>query len=364
MSLRAAFSCSVVLASPSALATSSVRLVPFSNHCFDQERLASRLRLRGVTLEIGPTSTRAGQQVEVRGTEALDVRIEAHDDAGRVVGLESRRVPDGPCESVLETVELVIVRAATPLHFIPEAPPHSRPHAPRTAEVPVPAKAQPAALPLVETSETTRPDPPAPAVVVAPVVAAPVIVTPITVVRVVAAPPPLRPPLRFELALHGLWLIPLDDPPSAVAGDVELAVRWSRRLGIGLHAGVANVWHSADRSEHSGAAIEVRRVPLALLLEVGLRLPYGEVRLSAGPLVQLWRVESSGVSQPRTILTAQPGLEARALYRYGLRRWFVEFGLQLDVGVLRHDFIVTGSGTLTHTPVADVAPIVGGGVSF
>ena len=170
--------------------------------------------------------------------------------------------------------------------------------------------------------------------------------------------------VHFELALHALWLFPLDEAPSAVAGDAEIAVRWSQRFGVGFHAGVARPWQSFDHSGDSAASVDVRRIPCAVLIEVGLRLHRGSIRLGGGPLVEVWRVTSSGVSQPNTRYVARPGLEVRAAYHYDVARWFFEAGLQLDVGLLRHDFVVTGPGTLSHTPLADLAPFLGVGTTF
>ncbi|MEO6951534.1 MAG: hypothetical protein ABI321_06965 [Polyangia bacterium] len=354
--MRCASLCLVVLASARVLASPSIHLAPFTNHCFDHARLAERLRQHGLTIDIGPATTRAGQHVEVRGSDSLEVRIEARDDESRVVGLETRRIPDGPCDGVLETTEFVVVRAATPLHFIPDEP-KPRPRVPRHVEPATPVVVGPPVpellnnAPAVEPAEGPKHEPP------------------VVRVIVITAPPtqppvPPRRPLRIELTLHGLWLFPLDGAPSAVAGDAEVAVRWSQRLGVGFHAGVANRWLSRDRSNDSAASIEVRRIPLAVLVEVELRLRHGEIRLGAGPLLQLWRVESMGVSQPKTRYVAQPGLEVRAAYRHDLHRWFFEAGLQLDVGIVRQDFVVTGPGILSHTPLADIAPFLGVGMTL
>lgn len=356
--LRAATLCLVALASAGALAA-PLRLVPFTNRCFDDAQLAARLRTHALVVEVGPTSARSGQHVEVRGTEALEVRIEARDDEGRVVGLETRRIPDGPCDALLETAELVVVRAATPLHFILDEP-KPRPRAPRRVGPVVPS--------VAEQRVVEQPAQPAPIEQPAPVEPVRQALAPVVVVAPVPLPPRAAPfpraSLRIELSLHGLWLFPLDDAPSAVAGDAEIAIRWSRRLGLGVHAGVAHRWVSIDHSGDSGASLDVRRIPFAVLLEVALGLRHGEMRIGAGPLVEVWRVESSSVSQPRTRAVAQPGLEVRAAYRYDVRRWFIEAGLQLDVGLLRQDFVVTGPGALSHTPLVDLAPFLGVGVSL
>ena len=174
----------------------------------------------------------------------------------------------------------------------------------------------------------------------------------------------MRTPLRYELALNGAWLFPLDHAPSEPAGELAVGVRWSRRLGLVLRAGVAKPWRSSDSSGDSVASIDVRRIPIALLLAIDAHLRRGRIRVGVGPLLDVWLVTSRGVSEPHLTRLAQPALEARIAYRYDVKRAFFEAGVALDVALLRQELTVTGVGRLSHTPVADAAPFVGLGVTL
>ena len=342
----------LIVIAATARADVALRLAPFSGRCFDAAQLVEGLRARGVVAQVGGG---AGQDVELSSqADGLDVRITARDATGTVTGVEQRHVAEEPCAALAETVELILVRAATPLRFMPDAP---KPR-PRHHEVP-----------KVVAKEDEPPPVEPPAVEPAPLPIEPVHIVVSRQVALVSPPPVVTLPheherVFVELALDGAWRFPLDHAPSEPAGDLEVGVRWSRRLGLALRVGVARPWRSIDRSGDSAAALEVRRVPIALLLAVDLRLRRGHIRLSAGPLLELYAVAASGVSHAGTDWLAQPAVELRAAYRYDVRRVFFEAGLELDAALLREQLVVTGAGALGHTPVVDLAPFLGAGVTL
>jgi hypothetical protein len=131
---------------------------------------------------------------------------------------------------------------------------------------------------------------------------------------------------------------------------------------VGVRIGVAGDWSQTRISELGTVTVSARRLPLAAELRVDLALPRGAIRLSAGPEVALWLVSARGIAHQGAHVVADPGAVARASYRLVLGRVSVEAGVQLDVSFLVDNLMISGLGTLTHTPRATLGPFVSGGV--
>ncbi len=367
MSHRVALSLSMLLFSVVACAdehAATVAVVQFSNRCFDAARLVERMKRRAVALTIVSMSAQApGHEVEVRDqSPALEVRVTMRDAGARIVGVEVRHLPaDTSCESLLETTELIVARAAMPLRYYPSPssviPPAAVPRVRRTTPVrDSPAPPEISAPTNDDDGPPTR-TPPDPEIV-RPIAPHIVVETAHPVVDRVA-PRFIR---RFELDVHALWLFPLDHVPSTPAVDVSIGYRWSRNWGLVLRTGVAGSWQASDVSDEAVASVVCRRIPLVLALALDLPIRRGGFRLAVGPLLALWWTRSAGIIHPDTRVLIQPGAQLRASYRIDVKRFAFEAGVNLNVGFTVQDIVIAGLGSFTHTPVVDLSPFVGIGV--
>ena len=349
-------------------ADAPVTIVAFESRCFDAARLADRVRARvEVPVQVRPARGSAGHEVVVAfGDTTVEVTLTLRTADGRVSGLEVRRLAaELPCETLLETTELMVARAATPLQFRSLSPHPESHRRPRPPEVqpnhparPLPHGVDEPPNGVDEPQLLEEPVPvlarPKPAAQPAPVVPSARIVLP--------AEPRHRNPL--ELRLVARWLFPLDGVPSTPAGDVSLGYYWSARLGLVVRVGVTGAWRVGQDVDGQPITIAARGVPLSVLVSGRLDLRRGFVRLEAGPLVTLWLASSSGVRRPMTAIAPVAGLEARGSYAFEVRRFVFEAGVNLGVAFNRADLLISGVGTVAHTSLVDLGPFVGAGINL
>jgi hypothetical protein len=157
-------------------------------------------------------------------------------------------------------------------------------------------------------------------------------------------------------------VFPLDGPPSVPEGDLALTLLVSRRFGVGVRGGVSGEWSQAGTSGQGAAIVTARRLPVAVELRVDLALRRGAIRLSVGPEVALWLASARGIAHPSSRVLADPGAIARAAYHVLLGRFTLEAGVQLDLSFLVDNLMISGLGTITHTPRASLSPFLSAGV--
>ena len=356
-----------------------ITVAPFSGRCFDAARLAERVRARlDVPVAVGAPPRGSHQEVHVteRG-EAITVEVTARDGRGDVVGSARRVVPAGTdCATALELTSLIVARAALPLSF--ESTGDSRPSTARhqgAHRAPSPPPASPAQEPEPEPAAPSATAPPtAPAAPTAPPPPPP---PPRIIVRIVRPPPPRPEPgtivLRTrgpdrawvgELAAAAYGAFPLDGTGGDVPGG-ELAIGLRhRRFGLALRGAVEGGNTIAATSPAGPIALELRRAAITLEAHADVPVRVVAMRFVVGPSLPLWTVRPRGLPHPRPSVIVSAAVSARLLYHLDLGRFFLTAGIDASVALVREQLAVTGVGTLARTPIVQIGPILGLGVSL
>jgi hypothetical protein len=210
--------------------------------------------------------------------------------------------------------------------------------------------------PPVEREQAAEPVAVPPSASVMPITPAPVVI-----VRAPPAAPwrparPVRRPHPWELSLDGNWMFPVDGAPSAGGGDIGIGYGWSW-VGIGLRAGVS-ASSTVGAPGVSTVSVTTRRIPLALEAWVDLPIRRGAFRISLGPEVALYSVHAAGLADPDDTIVAQPGAEARVVYRFEIKRFTVGVGVEANVAFVRDELSVRGIGEVAKLPIGGFSPFV------
>jgi hypothetical protein len=402
-------------------------IAPFSLRCFDGYALAARLRaqLPDAEVLVGSAPPGAHQWVQVRSEPPnLVVHISLLNDDKRVVGRAERLIPDeNDCAALLDTISLMVARAATPLAF--RAPPSTTPRGkhpvrqpdhrasppsenrtpppsenrtPPSSENRTPPPSENRTPPSSENrtpppsenrtpppsenrtpppsenrtpppSENRTPRPPENRTSENRTTAAQTAPSPKPGSEI-HAPAISRARHRFEIDFAARWGFPLDGPPSTPGGDATLGWRWWRRrvaVGIGARVGVSAEW-SASTAPPDGGVITVfaRRIPVAAELRLDVDIPRarGVFRISAGPEAVVWLARSTGLPRPGSAVFAEAGAFVRGAYRLELGPAVLTAGVDLEVAFKPDRLKIGGVGTVGETQVVQISPFVGAGVGF
>src|SRR5262249_628234 len=119
-------------------------VAPFESRCFDAAAVAERVRVQLPEARVSVGSVPPGAHLLLRLSAErarLTVQLSSRNPQHQIVGSDERILSlGGECESVLQTVALIVVRAVTPLGFrvAPLPPPRHPPrHPPDRARHPV-----------------------------------------------------------------------------------------------------------------------------------------------------------------------------------------------------------------------------------
>ncbi len=359
-------------------------IAPFHNRCFAAADLADQVRARGVpSVRIAPGAANersADQIVSVKEADRiLTVEVRAYGARGQLLAEERRVLPsDADCEVLLDMTASIALRAAVPLSWRDRpAPRPARPHAVATSQPSSPAAsttaAQAAPSPQAAAAPASTPAATSTGASTSTVAASTATAAASSSVPASIGSPALTisrsapsndPARRFELGAAALWVFPLDGGTSTPLGEVELGFRWRRfrsRLGISIRGGVSGTFSDVAKSNPT-ISVSVRAFPLAAEIHYDLPVPRGAIRIGLGPLVELWRAQSSGLLHDGSRTFAEPGISIRAAYRFSIDRVVLALGVDLSVRFIRDELEVLGVGKLTGTPLVELGPVLAAAV--
>ena len=348
----------LLVASPASARRPLVRVAVVQGACFDARALGDRIRdeLLGAATVTTEAPSGAHLSVTVRGAgAAIELRLENFDETGRPRTAENRHLPADDCAEQLETAAIVVARAALPLRFRLPPPKHrvvtsAQPPKADERAVAVTPEVRPEPQPAVD----DRPSPPLPP---------PVIHLPsVDASAKQSAPPSVKHSRRrplprlhpVELTLSARWIFPVDDAPSAIAGELSLGYGWTW-MGIEVRGGVA-AQSLAATAQRPDVKVATRRIPIAIDVWFHVPVRVGAFRLAVGPELSVWRVASQGLGDARDSWVAQPGVVLRAAYRYAIERWELSLGVVARAGFTHENLFISDLGVVGHLPMVDLAP--------
>jgi hypothetical protein len=105
-------------------------------------------------------------------------------------------------------------------------------------------------------------------------------------------------------------------------------------------------------------SLTARRYAVAAEAHVDFPLRFGALRLAAGPLMPLWTTDVSGVPRPHGTVVVAAGAFVRILYRIDFGRVYLAGGVAAEVALVHDDLTVSGVGSVAHTPLVTLSPVL------